>query len=446
MSDLEQIEKTLGELGHRVKEIGDEIRTLVESESAESKARLDELRGEQKKIQDAVEPLLAEKEQAELKASVNDTQTKLEALLSQTRAASKAGQIGNRSFSSLPADYQAGSFLEAVATLGNPMEMPEHRVAAKATLESISTGYEKSWGKATLGTTDATGGWIVPNALVEEIIKPAQFQNFYRQIVTVVPGVTAYQVDQPWRSAAPSRMTVQTRGATKENLDLTYNGYTATMYTIARIYDVANQFLKQSRGAAERDVLQELAHAAALGERYYIVEGSGSSEPYGLQTAITNAPSTFVSSHSAATTLAGSISKAIATAAGALADRDRTPNAAVLKASTYWALASEGTNEAGFFFAPSNGPEGVRPGTLISPFGIPVFPDSQLTNTDDLIVGDFKALKVYFGDSFRIDSSSVAGTRWDENETGFRGEMEIGLDARPAVYAGAFQRVDDVVA
>lgn len=59
-------------------------------------------------------------------------------------------------------------------------------------------------------------------------------------------------------------------------------------------------------------------------------------------------------------------------------------------------------------------------------------------------MGDFKKLKVWLGDSFRIDTSDVAGTRWDKNLIGFRGEMELGFDARPAVYSGAFQDIADI--
>jgi hypothetical protein len=64
--------------------------------------------------------------------------------------------------------------------------------------------------------------------------------------------------------------------------------------------------------------------------------------------------------------------------------------------------------------------------------------------TDDLVVGDFRRLKGYES-AVRIDSSDQAGSRWDTNLTGFRGEIELGLDARPAVYAGYFQYVADIV-
>ncbi len=453
MSELTELDDKLDKHASRVKEIGDEVRTLVESESAESKARLDEVKTEQKRITDEVGPLLVAKEQAELKANVADNQRKLEAIMASTRTAAKAVGAG-RSPDRDP-EYKAGSFLNAVASLNPAREgwSPESHAAAKAVLDGLSQR-EDAWGKATLGTSDAAGGWIIPNAIVDTLIKPATAKNIYRQICTVREGVTAFAVDIPFRSSQPARAVIAPFGSTKENVDVAYNGYTATMYTLARIHDLSNQFLRQSQGAAEADVLEELANAFALGEAYYIRQGTGTAMPYGLFTALTNAPAAFTSAFTAsATTLAGSIASSIAVAAGALAGRSVTPTAAVLAGSQYWTMISQGTDTAGFFFAPAGGPNainGVAPGTVMSPFGIPVYADNSIdqfaveADIDALVVGDFKNLKLYFGENYRVDSSSVAGTRWDANVTGFRGEEEMGLDARPSVFSGHFQMVADV--
>jgi HK97 family phage major capsid protein len=350
--------------------------------------------------------------------------------------------------SAFPTQHE-GDFLYAVGM--SRSHDADEQAEGKAMLKSLAPEFEKSWGKATLGTTDATGGWIIPNAVVDDIIKPASVRNIYRDLMTTNTGVTAATVDIPIRLAARARAVVAAFGSTKENVNLVYNGYTATMYTLARIYDVGNQFLRQSRGAAERDVMEELAAGFALGESYYIREGSGTNEPYGYTTAFTNAPATFASSFSpSATTLAGSIAKAIATAAGALAGRGVQPTAAVLSAASYWNMVSQGTDTAGFFFAPANGPEGIRPGTVMSPWGMPVYADpaadaqGTAAVTDNLVVADWKAFKVFFGENYRVDSSDQAGNRWDTNVTGFRGEEEMGFDARPAVYAGYAQIVTDI--
>ena len=452
--DSEELDAKLEEHGHRVKEMAEEIKGLVGKNDADSKARIDDLNDQTSKLMEDVKPLLEAKSEADAKARLEQTTGRLadlEAQFNGLRSASKAKLLGSPSFGSRA--YQAGAFISAIRTLGDPREMPDARVQAKAALDALSNFEDESalhakygtayGGKATLATTDATGGWIVPNALVEEIIKPAVQSDPYRNLVTVREGVTAYQIDQPWRSAAPARMIVASRGATKENVDLTYNGYTVTMYTLARIHDVANQFLKQSAGAAERDVLEELASAATLGEQYYIIEGSGSSEPYGLQTALTNSAYSDEITHTPAATLVGSIAAAINVGAGNLADRSVKPTAAVVSATSFWLALRQGDDQAGFYFPQAfNGADPFE--NPVRVWGIPLVPDANLTADDDLIVGNFKSLKVFFGDTFRIDSSSVAGTRWDENETGFRGEFEMGLDARAAVYTGNFTRSTDV--
>src|SRR6185312_7896975 len=97
--------------------------------------------------------------------------------------------------------FRAGAFLQALVNI-NPTASgwnPDSGAAAKATLDTLSA-YEESWGKANLGTTDATGGWIIPNAIVDDIIKPATFLNPYRELMTVVNGVTSSAVDLPFRS------------------------------------------------------------------------------------------------------------------------------------------------------------------------------------------------------------------------------------------------------
>jgi len=367
--------------------------------------------------------------------------------LYQYRSPSLAGAIGGGRYAGHSGGpYEPGSFVKALLSL-NDRAGPERAVAAKATLEALGSRWSDVPvdSKATLGDTAAAGGWIVPNAVVAPIEKPAKFGSPFRDLCTVVPGVSAPSVDLPWRSAAPARAVVSLFGQTKENVNLVYDGYTATMYTLARIYDLGKQFVRQSAGAAEADVMGELASAFNRGETHYVLNGTGTNEPYGLVTALATAPG-FTSSFTAATTLAGSILAAISTAAGALANRERTPEAAILNAATFWQMTRQGADAAGFYIAGANGPvsiPGIRPGTVLTPFGIPVIPISSVP-TDDLIVGEFSALKMFIGESFRVDTSDQAGDRWDKNLVGFRGEMELGLDARPAVFAGAFEYVADV--
>jgi HK97 family phage major capsid protein len=309
----------------------------------------------------------------------------------------------------------------------------------------IPDGIQAEMAKATLGTSAATGSVLFPGAAVGELVKPPRSMTAAEQLVTDRPMDT-YGAVIPVRATTPTRAAVVAWGQQKTLTNLAYGSYTATPYTLAIIYDLAKQFIRYSRGAAEADVRSELAEAFRLGRSYYILQGSGSSEPYGIQTAIGNAFSAYTTSFSpSGTTLAGSIAKAIASAAGDLSVRNWTPEAALLGPAAYWNMVSQGTDEAGFFFAPTGGPTQIRPGTIISPFGIPVYAETQLAGTDDLLVGTFSAVELYRSTDYRVDVSDTAYDRFDKNLVGFRGEEEIGLDARAAVFAGAFQFVADIV-
>ena len=439
------IQDTIGKAVHRL----DEIATEMAAARDEDTARWQALNEERKAQAETLSALKAQYEttyrQEQTDAAIRQA-AEIKAELAAMRAPSKAATLsGGRNRSA----YEQGAFLDAV--MGLRSRDPEVYSASKAKLQSLG-GWADATGKATLGTSDATGGGIIPNAIVDELLTPAMAESPYRRLMTVVPGVTTAAIDLPFRSARRAAATVVPFGDVKTNADLAYNGYTATLYTLAKIHDISAQFARQSRGAAERDVMNELAAAFAQGEADYIREGTGSSQPYGFMTALANSPATFTTSFTAsATTLAGSIARSIADAAGALAARGVTPNGALMSASSFWTMASQGTDTAGFFFNTVNGAGGIAPGTLMTAWGLPVYPDATAdikgtaSVTDNLVVADWSKFKIFTGQSYRVDTSEIAGERWDRNLIGFRAEMELAFDGRPAVYAGNAQLIADIV-
>ena len=64
--------------------------------------------------------------------------------------------------------------------------------------------------------------------------------------------------------------------------------------------------------------------------------------------------------------------------------------------------------------------------------GIPVYREVNLPSGTAL-AGAWDACDIYIGSEFRIDVSSEAGSRFDQNITGFRGEEEFGFNAEPYV-------------
>jgi HK97 family phage major capsid protein len=359
-------------------------------------------------------------------------------------------------------DYQAGELLGGLVDVMWGMKAADFAMVnqGKAKLSELTewAGVPEA-SKATLGATGATGGYVLPNNLVDTLIKPNVQEALYQNLVTVRSGVNVRGVDIPYRTGAPARMTFQDWGTTKENVDEAYGSYTALLGTIARIYDIGKQYARFSSGAAERDVMDELGKAAILGENFYVLAGAGtgslgSGDPTtGVYTALTAAGmgGAFTTTGApAAGTVAGSAAAQFATAFGAMATRSRRPTAVVTDAVTFWSLYSQGSDNAGFWMSDLLG-AGFTIGadTALRWRGVPILYDANFdTNTGTTkraIAADWPEFKLYRGMEFRVDTSDVAGERWDKNLIGFRGEEEIGFNAKSAIFTGAAQLITGVI-
>ena len=112
-----------------------------------------------------------------------------------------------------------------------------------------------------------------------------------------------------------------------------------------------------------------------------------------------------------------------------------------MNGADYWAMFAQGSDNAGFY---SGGAFSLDPDGQVRVWGIPVYPDNSITS-DTLLIGNFKAAKLYIGLGFRIDTNTQSGSRWDYNLIGFRGEEDLAFDARTAVAVGAFERITNLV-
>lgn len=364
-------------------------------------------------------------------------------------------------------DYRPGDFLTAVS-LARSGDAEEQSIG-KATLrglgairldtpENLSYAFVDGEGKATLGETGAHGGYVLPNNLVDTLIKPATQKAVYQQLVTVRSGVNVRGVDQPFRTGAPARATFQDWGATKENVDEAYGSYTANLGTMARVYDIGKQYMRFSAGSAEQDVLDELTKAIILGENYYMIAGAGTGSTgvgdptYGVYTGLNARPGFKAAFASAsASTVAGSFAAACSTLLQNGAANNREFTAIVVDSTTYFSATRQGSDTAGFWVDPAGGPTGfnVTPSGQLRYWQCPIYYDTNLgTNaTTKIAIGaEWSAFKLYRGMEFRVDSSDQAGTRWDKNLIGFRGEEEIGFHAGSAIEAGAAFLLTSVIA
>lgn len=438
------------EIGQRANEAFGELKALMadikENYSEERAAKADELAA-------TVADLKQKQDEATAEQVKNDRMAALEERVAKfatdVRSPSKAAAILNERHEKASV---VDNFFLALSIAQSGRSSSEQKALAEKALADMgsywTTRPESS--KAVLGETNGNGGYLAPRAVVAELTQVQSANNPYRRLLSVVTNVIGPTVEVPHIGLAPTRATVVARGATKTNVGMDVGVYTATFYTLAQIIDAGNQWLRQTRGQGEKVIRERLGKSIALGESYYILSGSGTSEPKGILTSI-GASGTYVTTHTGTTTtIAGNFATAIAKASAALANRNRVPDGVVMNAGDFWTSLASGADTAGFFVAPEGGVATLDATGAFSNgafamniWGLPVLADPNMT-TDKLVVGQWKGAELYIGDDVRIDSSDVAGDRWDKNETGFRIEEEMAFNADPYVAAGLFQAILDV--
>jgi len=79
-------------------------------------------------------------------------------------------------------------------------------------------------------------------------------------------------------------------------------------------------------------------------------------------------------------------------------------------------------------------------------WGIPIYRDPfwPAAKVGTALVLNAAEVDLYFGQDYTIDVSSEAGSRFDQNVTGYRGEEEMGFNAEPAVRTGRVQIVSGI--
>jgi HK97 family phage major capsid protein len=304
-----------------------------------------------------------------------------------------------------------------------------------------------SYVKSVLGTSLATGTAIVPNNFVADLVQQIAATNVWRGIMGSTPGVIGAGVDIPYEVTGLTAALLQgAYGSNKDVRDFSFNRATATLYTIAQIADVGNQLLRQSNGAAEKSARHRLAISFGIAESQFITNGSGSGQPLGIFPAFLayGDPAGFktaLSSESRASAIGRGISAL--EVRGVPADGLTI----VMHPTDYWELATEtlGTSgSGGWVLDPAGGAAGSPPITTL--WGVPIkrdpwWPAAQIGT---VLVGSFSDIDIYTGQEYRIDVSSEAGNRFDQNVTGFRAEEEFAFNAEPLVRTGRVQKVTGI--
>lgn len=299
--------------------------------------------------------------------------------------------------------------------------------------------------KAVLGTSAATGGALVPGNFVSTLVEQVALVNPYRELFNVVTGVQGAGVNIPYDATSITAALLQgAYGSNKDVRDFGFASATATLYTIAQIADIGNQLLRQSNGAAEQSARRRLASSIGLKEAQLINNGSGSGEPLGFFPALAafGQVAAFITTLSSEPRVA-----AIGRGIAAMEARGipSTNLCVVMSPTDYWEAATEGLGTSyagGWAIDPAAGASASPPPERV--WGVPVKRDATwpAAQVGTALIIDRTEVEMFTGDEFRIDVSSEAGSRFDQNITGFRAEEEFGFNAEPYVRTGKVQRVN----
>lgn len=389
-----------------------------------------------------------------IQAEITEKSAELDGVIAEARAEKVEAQLAElderlKAFTRTTAQTKASAIL-AGASRNAPT--PEKSVGRYSETNFLRALLDRRRGepdaqefvKAVLGTSDATGQAIVPNNFVSSLVEALALNNPYREMFEVVTLNSGSAVDIPYDLTSISAALLQgAYGSNKDVRDFSFAQATATLYTIAQIADVGNQLLRQSNGAAERSARNRLAKSIGMLEATYITNGSGSSQPLGFFKALTNfgdvaAFRTTLSSEPRLATLARGI------AAMETRGVNRSNLVFVCNPTDYWETASEGlgTSYAGGWAVDPAGGAAANP-PITSAWGVPLRSDpnwpAAKAGTGLLI--DRSEVQIFVGQGYTIDVSSEAGTRFDQNITGFRAEEEFGFNAEPYVYTGKVQQI-----
>lgn len=298
--------------------------------------------------------------------------------------------------------------------------------------------------KAVLGTSVATGTAVIPNNFVSGLVEQIAANNIYRDLFNVNTGVSGAGVDIPYEITAITAALLQgAYGSNKDIRDFQFARATATLYTIAQIADIGNQLLRQSNGAAEAAARRRLGKSIGILEATYITNGTGSSQPLGFFQAFLayGDPAAFKTTLSSEPRLAA-LGRGIAALETRGIPRDNL--VMVMSPTDFWETAVEGlgTSYAGGWAVDPAGGAAANP-PITSAWGVPLRSDPNwpAAQVGTALIIERSDVEIFTGQEYRIDVSSEAGTRFDQNITGFRAEEEFAFNAEPYVRTGRVQKV-----
>jgi HK97 family phage major capsid protein len=166
---------------------------------------------------------------------------------------------------------------------GDKAEITEDR---KAFIEFARKGVERMEQKAVAAltvSTDATAGYLAPEAFGSEILKKIVEWSPIRQYARVV-SIAAQEVKLPRKLTGTTASWVA-ETADRSQSDQTYEQATFTPYELATYVDVSTQLLEDNSYDLEGELAADFAEAFGKAEGTAFVSGDGTGKPKGLLTA-----------------------------------------------------------------------------------------------------------------------------------------------------------------
>ena len=419
---------------NRVAELAAEIKSLATELRDKSDIPMDRIAAIQEEItvkSAEIDKIEAEKRTAEVDAKLAELDDRMKAF-TRSSASAKANAI------------LAGAEKSADASVKRVGRFSETNFLSALVERRKGDTDAQEFVKAVLGTSAATGQAIVPGNFVADLVEALALNNPYRELFNVVTGVQGAGVNIPYEATAITAALLQgAYGSNKDVRDFGFASATATLYTIAQIADIGNQLLRQSNGGAEASARRRLAKSIGLTEAQFINNGSGSSQPLGFFPALM----AFGDVAAFKTTLS-SEPRAAAIGRGFSAMEARGVSSenlcVVMHPTDYWEMATEGLGTSyagGWAIDPAEGASASPPPNRV--WGVPVRRDPTwpAAYLGTALIIDRSEVEIFTGQEFRIDVSSEAGSRFDQNITGFRAEEEFAFNAEPYVRTGLVQKV-----
>ena len=150
--------------------------------------------------------------------------------------------------------------------------------------KSAAAGFYKTMTEA----TNNDGGFTVPTTINREIVAKRDELSFLGQV-----GFTRVTTES-WKHIMPAQSVKATPGIVSEGTTATAsepnlaNSKTIQLYKDTLEFALSDELLADTSSNLEQFIQGEIARAMAVSANNYIVNGSGSGQPYGLLTRVTN--------------------------------------------------------------------------------------------------------------------------------------------------------------